>query len=63
MLNVLDLEAGEKVRLQDGAIAEVVANPKDGVWIELRYLTVPQNPAWEGTEELVFAESLVERVE
>lgn len=61
MLNVLELEAGEKVRLQDGAIAEVVANPKDGVWIELRYLNVPQNPAQEGTEELVFAESLVER--
>jgi hypothetical protein len=61
MLNVLELEAGEKVRLQDGAIAEVVANPKDGVWIELRYLNVPQNPAREGTEELVFAESLVER--
>jgi hypothetical protein len=61
MLNVLELEAGEKVRLQDGAIAEVVANPKDGVWIELRYLNVPQNPAQEGTEELVFAESLVDR--
>jgi hypothetical protein len=61
MLNVLELEAGEKVRLQDGAIAEVVANPKDGVWIELRYLNVPQNPAQEGTEELVFAESLIER--
>ena len=61
MLNVLELKAGEKVRLQDGAIAEVVANPKDGVWIELRYLNVPQNPAQEGTEELVFAEILIER--
>ena len=61
MLNVLELKPGEKVRLQDGAIAEVVANPKDGVWIELRYLNVPQNPAQEGTEELVFAESLIER--
>jgi hypothetical protein len=61
MLNILELEPGAKVRLQDGAVAEVVANPKDGVWIELRYLNVPQNPAQEGTEELVFAESLVER--
>ena len=61
MLNVLELEPGARVRLQDGAIAEVVANPKDGVWIELRYLKVPQNPAREGTEELVFAENLVER--
>ena len=60
MLNVLDLELGAKVRLKDGAVAEVVANPKDGVWIELRYLNVPQNPAQEGTEELVFAENLVE---
>ena len=34
MLNILDLEPGAKVRLKDDAIAEVVANPKDGVWIE-----------------------------
>lgn len=61
MLNILELEPGAKVRLQDGTIAEVVANPKDGVWIELRYLEVPHNPAQEETEELVFAESLVER--
>jgi hypothetical protein len=61
MLNILELEPGDKVRLQDGAIAEVVANPKDGVWIELRYLKVPHNPGQEGAEELVFAESLVER--
>ena len=61
MLNIIELEPGAKVRLQDGAIAEVVANPKDGVWIELRYLNVPYDPAREGTEELVFAESLIER--
>jgi len=61
MLNVLELEPGDKVRLQDGTIAEVVANPKDGVWVELRYLNVPHNPGQAGTEELVFAESLVER--
>lgn len=60
MLNVLDLEPGDKVRLKDDAVAEVVANPKDGVWIELRYLSVPQNPSQEGMEELVFAENLVE---
>ena len=61
MLNVLELAPGDKVRLQDGTIAEVVANPKDGVWIELRYLNAPHNPGQEGTEELVFAEHLVER--
>ena len=60
MLNVLDLEPGDKVRLKDDAVAEVVANPKDGVWIELRYLNVPQNPSQEGIEELVFAENLIE---
>ena len=62
MLNVLDLEAGAKVRLKDDALAEVVSNPKDGVWIELRYLSVPHDPSQEGTEELVFAENLVELV-
>jgi hypothetical protein len=63
MINVLELEPGTRVRLVDEATAEVVANPRDGVWILLRYLQTPGNPAQVGTEELVFAEHIVERLE
>ena len=60
MINVLDLEPGATVRLVDGATAEVVSNPRDGVWVLLRYLTAPENSPQVGTEELVFAENIVE---
>lgn len=60
MINVLELEPGTRVRLVDGATAEVVSNPRDGVWIELRYLEVPADPARQGTAELVFAENVVD---
>jgi hypothetical protein len=60
MINVLELEPGTKIRLVDDATAEVVANPRDGVWIQARYLTSPADPFQVGTEELLFAENIVE---
>jgi hypothetical protein len=62
MINVLELEPGARVRLVGGATAEVVSNPRDGVWVFVRYLTAPENPAQEGTEDLVFAENILELV-
>ena len=60
MINVLQLEPGDRVRLSDKATAEVVSNPRDGVWVLVRYLTDPGNPGREGTEDLVFAETIEE---
>ena len=60
MINVLQLEPGDRVRLTDQATAEVVSNPRDGVWIMVRYLTAAGHPEQEGTEELVFAETIEE---
>jgi hypothetical protein len=62
MINVLELEPGVKIRLADGATAEVVSNPRDGVWILVRYLNTPGDAAQVGTEELVFAEHILDRV-
>ncbi len=62
MINIMELEAGTRVRLSDGSVAEVVSNPRDGIWIQVRYVSVPDKPAQEGTEELVFAENIVELV-
>jgi hypothetical protein len=63
VINVLTLEAGTRVRLIGDAIAEVVANPQDGVWLFLRYVATPNNPDQVGTEEMVFAEDVLEVVE
>lgn len=53
-LDVLAIEEGTILELAGGATAEVVDNPRDGMWILLKFLTVPEEPELEGTEELVF---------
>jgi len=63
VINVLTLEPSARVRLVGNAVAEVVANPQDGVWLFLRYVAVPSNPDQVGTEEMVFAEDVLEVVE
>ena len=62
MINILELEPGATIRLVDDATAEVIVNPRDGVWIQVRYLTVPQDPGQVGTEEMIFAENVVDLV-
>ncbi len=53
-LDLVAIPEGAKVKLRDGEIAEVVDNPRDGMWILLRFLEVPDDPARVGEEELVF---------
>ena len=63
MINVMELKPGDKIRLGEDVIAEVVTNPRDGAWIQARYVTVPGDPEQEGAEEMVFAEDIVDVVE
>ena len=53
-LDLVAIDEGAKVKLRDGEIAEVVDNPRDGMWIVLRFLEAPGDPARVGQEELVF---------
>ena len=53
-LDLLAIEPGDVVRLNGGATAEVVDNPRDGMWLLLRYREVPGEPGLAGEEELVF---------
>ncbi|MBL6614437.1 MAG: hypothetical protein ISP45_10525 [Reyranella sp.] len=54
-INVRDLAPGTSVVLADGAEAEIVSNPGDGVWLFARYLSSPRDPALIGQEEMIFA--------
>jgi hypothetical protein len=58
-INVRALAPGTRIILSDGAAAEVVSNPADGVWLFARYLTSPRDPALIGQEEMVFAADVV----
>jgi hypothetical protein len=59
-VNIRVLGPGTRIGLIDGATAEIVSNPLDGVWVFVRYLTSPDDPAKVGNEEMVFAQDIIE---
>jgi hypothetical protein len=59
-INIRTLPPGTRVVTTDGAVAEIVSNPADGVWLFARYLEAPRNPALVGREDMIFAQDIVE---
>ena len=57
------LKAGDKLKISNGATVVVVSNPLDGVWIFARYLTSPEEPSLEATEDMIFAQDIIEVLE
>ncbi len=57
IVNVRDLAVGTRVVLGSGAEVEIVSNPRDGVWIFVRYLS---DGGMVGEEEMTFAQDVVE---
>ena len=53
-------ERGKRLFHSRVATVEVVENPKDGIWIFAKYLNCPDDPSLEGTEDMFFAQDLVE---
>ena len=62
IVNLFEVEPGQKLRLHGEATAEVVSNPKNGVWLFVRYLTSPEDPDQVGEEDMVFAQDVLELV-
>jgi hypothetical protein len=60
MINVRLLEPGTRLALADGSTVEVVSNPRDGIWVFARYLSSPRDVALVGTEDMIFAQDVVE---
>ena len=60
IVNLRLLEPGTTISLTDGSTAEVVSNPLDGVWVFARYLSSPNDSSVVGTEEMIFAQNVVE---
>ena len=58
-INIRALAPGTRITLADGAEAEIVSNPADGVWLFARYLAAPANPTLVGEEEMIFAADVV----
>lgn len=62
IVNLFEVEPGQILRLHSDATAEVVSNPRDGVWLFVRYLTSPDDPGQVGEEDMVFAQDVIELV-
>ena len=60
IVNLMHLEPGTNISMAHGATGEVIANPKDGVWVTVRFLTSPEDPSLVGTEDMVFAADIVD---
>jgi hypothetical protein len=58
-LMVQDLPEGIKVKLRNGATAEVTANPRDGGWLFVRYLEFADEPSLVGTDQMAFCTDVV----
>lgn len=54
-----DLPVGSKVRLRNGAIAEVTENPRDGGWIFIRFVEHPEDPSRTGEDDMAFCDDVV----
>ena len=63
IVNLITIKEGATIATIQGATAEVVNNPKDGVWVFVKYLTSPDDPSLIGAEDMVFAADIAEVLE
>jgi hypothetical protein len=61
LIPVRDLNPGERVRLRGGILAEIVENPRDGMWIVARYLENSAGPIESDQIEMVLADDVLAR--
>jgi hypothetical protein len=54
-----DIEPGTKLRLKGDILAIVDDNPRDGMWIVVRYLERPDGPVDSEQIEMVMADDVV----
>jgi hypothetical protein len=57
-VNTRTLVAGMQIVLVDGAVAEIISNPLDGVWVFARYLSSPIDPSIVDSEGMIFAQDI-----
>ena len=62
-MDLYNLRPGDRVRLADGTIAEVISETEDGRWIRVRHVESPNNPSHEGSEQLCSEDEIEERVD
>ncbi len=59
MINVLTIRTGDRLQLREGILAEVTENMEDGMWLQVKYLEVPNRPGDVGLIELCHAQDIL----
>lgn len=62
-VHLMDLQPGQRLLLKNQAVAEVLENLGDGIWVQVRFIESPEDPSIVGTEELCHCEEVVRVVE
>ena len=62
-MDLYDLHVGDRIRLADGTIAEVISETENGRSIRVRHIESPNNPSHEGSEQLCSDYEIEERVD
>jgi hypothetical protein len=55
-----EVPLGTKLLLKDQSIVEIIGNPGDGGWVQVRYLESPSGSSEVGEEEWVFYTDVVD---
>lgn len=58
---IRELDPGDRVVLKGEVLAEVVDNPRDGMWIIVRRLETPAGPVTGAEPEMVMADEVISR--
>ena len=61
-MDLYDLEVGDRIRLTDRTIAEVISPTVEGRWIRVRHIESPDNPSLAGSEQLRSEDEIEEHV-
>ena len=54
-----ELPEGTKVKLRNGSVAEITANPQDGAWVFIRILESEKDPSKVGSEDMAFCTEVI----
>jgi hypothetical protein len=60
LIAIQHLEPGTRIRIAGGVLAEIVENPRDGMWLLVRWISAPADKGAPGTEELCHADQVLE---
>jgi hypothetical protein len=61
-MDLFDLEIGDRVRLTDGTLAEVLEKTVEGRWIRVRHIGTADNPSLADSEKLYSEDQIEARV-